>query len=73
MSAELLLLLILMTDRVNEVLAENSPFPGLNAQILSGFTRLVYLNWGQFFFPTERPAQNVLKRSWELTFQENYN
>lgn len=63
-----------MTDRVNEVLAENSPFPGLNAQILSGFTRLVYLNWVQFFFPaTERPAQNVLKRNWELTFQENYN
>lgn len=62
-----------MTDRVNEVLAENSPFPGLNAQILSGFTRLVYLNWVQFFFffsPTERPAQNVLKRNWELTFQK---
>lgn len=37
-----------MTDRVNEVLEKTLPLPGLNAQILSGFTRLVYLNWVQF-------------------------
>lgn len=73
MSAELLLILILMTDRVNEVLAENSPFPGLNAQILSGFTRLVYLNWVQFFFPYRKACTECSEEKLGINLSRNDN